>query len=139
MTLLTDVTAAAANRLPKVIGPKAHGVIDYAQSAFFLTVGLLCWKRNRPAAIAALGTSALVLTQALLTDYPLGVKPVISFETHGKIDAYFASTSWAIPKLFGFRGTPAAKVFEANSVVAGGIVGMTDFNSSRAFQDRLAG
>ncbi len=123
--------------LPKVIGPKEHGMIDYAHVAFFFSVAFLCRKRNPSAALAALGTGAFVLVQSLLTDYPLGAKPVISFETHGKMDASFASASWMIPKVFGFSGTKEAKIFEINSAVEGCVVGMTDFDSDRTRLERV--
>ena len=122
--------------LPKAIGPREHGMIDYAHAAFFFSVALMCRKTNRPAALAALGTGTFILVQSLLTDYPLGVKPVISFETHGKMDAAFASSSWMIPKVLGFSNTGAAKIFEINSAVEGTVVGMTDFNSDRARLER---
>ncbi|MEO6829550.1 MAG: hypothetical protein ABI164_07035 [Acidobacteriaceae bacterium] len=126
-----------SEHLPKVIGPREHGMIDYANAVFFFGVAFLCRKRNRPAALAALGTGAFVLAQSLLTDYPLGAKPVISFETHGKMDAGLASASWMIPKLFGFSDTKEARIFEVNSAVAGCVVGMTDFNSERARLERV--
>ena len=127
-----SVLSAIESRLPKVIDAKTHGIIDYSHSAFFLTLAILCRKSNPRAAWAALGTSALVLGQSLLTDYPLGAKPAMSFETHGKLDGGFASASWAIPSLFGFNGTKAARVFQINSLVEGAVVSMTDFNSTRA-------
>ena len=114
--LFPDAKVSTAAKL-KVISPKVHGFIDYGHAAFFLTMGLVWLKRNRAASAAAFATGGLVLVQSLLTDYPLGVKPVISFPTHGKMDAAFASGSWLIPKLFGFEGTPEAKVFESNAAV----------------------
>ncbi|HEX6496123.1 MAG TPA: hypothetical protein VF018_11605, partial [Acidobacteriaceae bacterium] len=92
-------------RLPKVISPAAHGVIDYAHAAFFFTVGLLSRRSNKGAARAAFAASGFILAQSLLTDYRFGWKPLISFETHGKMDSVFASSSWLIPVLFGFHGT----------------------------------
>ncbi len=134
-----DTALDLTDRVPKVISPKEHGMIDYAHATFFFSVALLCRKSNKPAALAAFGTGAFILVQSLLTDYPLGVKPIISFETHGKMDAGFASASWMIPKIFGFSGTKAAKIFEMNSVVEGSVVGMTDFNSDRARWERARG
>lgn len=122
---------------PKVISPKAHGFIDYGHAMFFFGLGLLCRKHNKRAAMAAFGTGAFVLVESLLTDYPLGLKPVIPFATHGTMDAGFASASWAVPKLFGFSGTPAAKVFQINSAVEATVVELTDFSSERARRDRL--
>lgn len=119
-------------RLPKVISPTAHGVIDYSHAAFFAGMAALCWKKNRPAAIAAAGTSAFILVQSLLTDYKLGVKHVIPFAVHGKMDAGFAAASLAVPSAFGFGGTAAARVFQANAFVESAVVGMTDWSSDRA-------
>jgi hypothetical protein len=126
------------NNLPKVISPKAHGVIDYAHAAFFFAVGLLCRRSNKKAARAAFATSGFILAQSLLTDYRYGAKPIISFETHGKMDSVFASSSWAIPLVFGFRGTTAAKIFEVNFLAEASVVGMTDWDSRRAHWERIA-
>ena len=123
--------------VPKVISPTAHGVIDYCHVAFFFTVGLLCRRRNPRAASAAFATSGFVLAQSLLTDYRLGVRPVLPFRTHGKMDQVFAASSWLMPFLFGFRGTGAAKIFEVNSLAEGGVVAMTDWSSARARLERV--
>ncbi len=90
--------------LPKVIDAKTHGIIDYCHAAFFLTLGFLCLKANKRAASAALATGSFVLVQSLLTDYPLGLKPVLSFATHGQMDAGFASASWP------FRASSASRI-----------------------------
>ncbi len=126
------------NKLPKVISPGAHSVIDYAHAAFFFTTGLVLWGRNRRAAIAALGTGAFVLTQSMLTDYPGGIWPRISFQTHGRMDAGFASASLIVPKLLAFDQTSAAQIFRTNSVVEACVVGLTDWDSEEARQERAA-
>jgi hypothetical protein len=138
MSLINQGVHVLQNKLPKVISPTAHGVIDYAHSAFFFTVGLLCSRSNKRAACAAFATSGFILVQSLLTDYRLGATPVISFETHGKMDSVFASSSWLVPRIFGFTGTAAAKIFEANSLAEASVVGMTDWDSDRAHQERIA-
>ena len=135
--LNTNLEALEA-KVPKVISPTAHGIIDYAHATFFLGLGALCLSRNKRAAAAAFTTGGFILVQSLLTDYRLGVKPVISFETHGKMDSVFAASSWIIPRIFGFAGTGAAKVFETNSVAEGSVVAMTDWNSERAHAERAA-
>jgi hypothetical protein len=138
MSVLTQGIDALETRLPKVISPSTHGIIDYAHSAFFFTVGVLCSRSNKRAACAAFATSGFILAQSLLTDYRFGWKPLISFETHGKMDSVFASASWLVPVLLGFRGTKAAKIFEANSLAEASVVGMTDWNSKVAHWERLA-
>lgn len=73
-----------------------------------------------------------MLVQSLLTDYPLGAKPVLSFNAHGKLDAAFAASSALMPELYGFSGTPAAAVFRANSLVESTVVALTDWDSNKA-------
>lgn len=119
-------------RLPKVIGPQTHGIIDYCHAAFFAAMAAVCWKSNRRAALAAASTSGFVLVQSLLTDYKYGVKREIPFSVHGQMDGGFAALSLAIPKLFGFSDTPAANVFRANAFVEGTVVGLTDWSNERA-------
>jgi len=123
--------------LPKIISPTAHGIIDYCHAAFFFTVGVLCTRsRNKAAARAAFATSGFILVQSLLTDYRFGAKPVFSFETHGKMDAVFASSSWMLPLLFGFKDTAAGRIFEGNSLAEASVVAITDWNSQRAHEER---
>ncbi len=119
-------------RLPKVISPQIHGIIDYSHAVFFATVAAVCWKRNRPAALAAATTSALVLVESLLTDYKYGVRKVIPFSVHGQMDGGFAAASLAIPKAFGFEGTVPATIFHANAFVEAAVVGLTDWSDDRA-------
>jgi hypothetical protein len=138
MSLINTGLDMLEPKLPKVISPTAHGIIDYAHAAFFFTVGVCCSRSNKRAASAAFATSGLILVQSLLTDYRFGAKPVFSFETHGKIDSVFAASSWLIPQIFGFKQTTAAKVFEMNSVAEASVVGMTDWNSERAHEERTA-
>ena len=138
MSLPADTLVTLENKLPKVITPTEHGVIDYAHAAFFFTVGMVCRRSNKRAARAAFATSGFILVQSLLTDYRLGVKPVISFETHGKMDSVFAAASWLVPQFCGFKGTPAAKVFQLNSVAEASVVGMTEWDSERAHNERAA-
>ncbi|HEY0785818.1 MAG TPA: hypothetical protein VGD62_08085 [Acidobacteriaceae bacterium] len=138
MSVFTTGLNMLENRLPKVIDARTHGLIDYGHAAFFLGMAFFCRKSNPRAATAALATGAFVLTQSLLTDYPLGVTPVLSFEQHGKLDAGFAASSLALPRLFGFEDTGAAKIFKANAFVEATVVGLTDFSNQHAQAEKAA-
>ena len=133
-----DVLNVVEKRLPKVIDARTHGMIDLCHATFFFGMALLCRKKNPRAATAALATGAFVLVESLLTDYPLGAKSVVSFSTHGRMDAAFAASSLALPKIFGFEHTNAAKVFKMNAFVESAVVGLTDFNSNHAREKKLA-
>jgi len=57
----------------------------YAHAAFFFLWGLLSAARTKPAAAQRFAGPALHLAQSLLKIIRYGAKPVISFETHGKM------------------------------------------------------
>jgi hypothetical protein len=143
MSITTAALEQVEKRLPKVIDARTHGIIDYCHAAFFLGMAALFARKNRAAATAALATGAFILVESLLTDYPLGAAKVLPFETHGRMDAGFAASSFMMPKWFGFSGTGAAQVFKMNGFIEGMVVGMTDWNSERARAEeppmRLAG
>lgn len=132
MSLATAALGEVEKRLPKVIDARTHGIIDYCHAAFFFGMAIFCARRNRRAAKAALATGAFLLAESLLTDYPLGAKKAIPFETHGRIDAGLTASSFMIPAWFGFSGTAAAQVFKINGFVEGMVVGMTDWDSERS-------
>src|SRR3954454_17535986 len=98
MSVATALVERVENRLPKVIDARTHGIIDYCHAAFFFGMAIFCARRNRNAATAALATGAFILVESLLTDYPLGARKVIPFETHGRMDAGFAGSSFLMPK-----------------------------------------
>jgi hypothetical protein len=118
-----------AEKLPKVIGPKAHAIIDFAVASSFLTMGALWLGSNKRAAIASFICGGAALTNSLLTDYPGGVADVISFETHGKIDVGLAAATALMPKLLGFSDEGRAWFFRAQSGAETVVVGLTDFGS----------
>jgi hypothetical protein len=123
--------------LPKVIGAKTHGLIDYGHAVFFFGMALVCRKKNPRAAVAALATGSFILIQSLLTEYPLGAEPLIEFNLHGKMDAGMAATSFIMPELCGFSGTGAATVFRANSVVESTVLALTNWSTEKAQIQRL--
>jgi hypothetical protein len=131
MYVATSRLRPPSTRIHKVIDTRTHGLIDYCHAIVFLGMALLFRKSNPRAATAALLTGSFVLAQSLLTDYPLGVAKVFSFATHGRMDAVLAASSPLIPSLFGFKGTAAARVFQANCLIACSVVGLTDFGSHR--------
>ncbi len=117
-------------QMPKVITPRGHGVIDYAMAGAFLIGAWRMWESEKRAAVASLVTGGLLLTEALLTDYPLGVKPMLSFEVHGQIDHAFMPVALAIPQTFAFKSKGAMWFFRINAIAAGLVVSMTNFNAN---------
>lgn len=132
MTIATRALEQVEKRLPKVIDARTHGIIDYCHAGFFFGMAWFLRKKEPRASWAALATGSFLLAEALCTDYPLGVARQLPFETHGRMDAAFAASSMALPRILRFEGTPASKVFKGNSLASATMVGMTDWNSKRA-------
>lgn len=91
----------------KFIGPKLHGALDYAVAVALIAVPLLFDFAATSAAalwIAVAGGGALFV-YSLFTDYSAGVRAVIPFRVHLKLDAIAGAALLAAPYLFAFAGT----------------------------------
>lgn len=139
MSLSGLVLEQVEKRLPKVMDARRHGAIDYLHAAFFLGMAL-AYRRRRPrVAVAAAVTGGFLLTEALLTDYPMGMKKVIPFEVHGRIDGSAALASLSLPRILAIEGTAAAALFKGSGIFGATMVGLTDYNSERARAERERG
>jgi hypothetical protein len=131
--------AAADNltrRLPKLISPKTHAIVDYATIGAFLVAGAVFWRTNRPAARAALVCAGAELALNLLTDYPGGVTKTVGFPVHGKVDLGLAALTATMPELLNFRG--GRSFFLAQSGITTAVANLTRFNPRRAPRRRIA-
>jgi hypothetical protein len=135
MALMHKSAAILSSRLPKVLGPRTHAVIDYSVAGLFLGAGLLFWGRHKRAAISALLCGAGTLLNALFTDYPGGVVGGISFETHGSIDAGLAGLAATIPGLMGFDRDAQTRFFEASAVAGTLAAGFTDYSGTEQHEE----
>src|SRR3982750_2599107 len=103
LTQLTD-----SNR---PITPAMHAVLDYTVAATFLGVAAWFAGRHRRAAALALTNGVMVAVMSMLTDYPGGLLPVLSFRGHRNADVLQAALAGAGPVLFGFAGDREAAYF----------------------------
>ena len=131
MPVLQKGVAALANRMPKVISPKSHAIIDYATIGTWFALGAWFMGRNKRAGISALICGGAELATTLMTDFPGGVADVISFPTHGKIDMGLAATASALPNFMGFDDEDEAKWFRIMGLNITAVGSMTDFHQER--------
>ncbi len=129
MALLHKSASMFSNRLPKVLGPGTHAIVDYSVAALLFTAGALFWSRHKSASISAILCGAGTLLNSLFTDYPGGVVPAMSFETHGRIDIGLAGIAASIPGLMRFDDEAQARFFEATAVAETLASGFTDYKS----------
>jgi hypothetical protein len=127
MPLADRATRVVANRLPKLIGPRAHAVADYATAGAFFLMGALFWRNNKSAAVGAVLCGTAITATSMLTDYPGGVRRVISFSTHGRIDAGLAGLTATMPNFMAFNDDDEAKYFRGFALLETVIAGLTDF------------
>jgi len=128
MPILQKGVAIAAGKMPKVIKPPAHAVIDHLLAgSFFIAAGLV-WKRNKRAAIGSLICGGIAAANNSFTDYPGGIWRLLSFQTHGKLDAGLAALTATMPRLMGFGDDSDSKFFTMQSLLETAVTAMSDFD-----------
>jgi hypothetical protein len=130
MPILDQVAKWTTNKMPKVINPTAHAIIDYATAASFFGMAAFFWRRNKRAAVGALVCGAAETITALCTDYPGGVVEEISFETHGTIDFGLSGMVASLPDMLRFSDEPESKFFRMQGLALATITGLTDFTGT---------
>jgi hypothetical protein len=130
MPFLDQAAKWTTNRLPKVINPTAHAIIDYATAASFFGMAAFFWNRNKHAAISSLVCGATETLTALLTDYPGGITDAISFETHGSIDFGMAGFVASIPDMLRFSEDRESYFFRVQGIALAVVTGLTDFTGT---------
>jgi hypothetical protein len=127
MALWQKGVRMAAGKMPKIIGPTTHAVLDYAVAGSFVLMGILFWRRNKRAAVGSLVCGGAAAANTLLTDYPGGSHKVIGYKAHGHIETGIVAMTAAIPRLLRFEDEPEARFFELEALANTVIVGLTDF------------
>jgi hypothetical protein len=128
MALWQKGVRMAVGKMPKVIDPTTHAVLDYAVTGSFLLMGILFWKRNKRAAVSSLLCGGASAANIWLTDYPGGRRKVISYKAHGHIDTGIAGMTAGMPRLLRFEHDAEAGFFEIEALANTAIVGLTDFD-----------
>ena len=130
MPMLEQATKWATNKMPKVINPTVHAIIDYGMAASFFTMAALFWKRNKRAAISCLVCGGADTTISLLTNYPGGVTDAMSFETHGRIDFGMSGLIASMPNLLRFDDEKESAFFRLQGMAMAAVTGLTDFTGT---------
>jgi len=129
----------AARRLPKVIDPTTHALLDYVIAGSFLVRGALIWRRQRRAAVASLICGGSALANAMLTDYPGGITPRMSYRTHGRNDSAIAGFTASAPSLLSFsRHRNTRLFFNVAALLETAIIGLTDFEQESERESLVA-
>jgi hypothetical protein len=127
---IAPLATRAEDRVPRVISPRLHAVIDYATVGAAAFIAYKLWNRNRRAAVSAVVTAVTEATVVAMTDYPGGFTRQISFPLHGRLALGHATMIGNMPRMMGFQGTPEEKLFAGWSAVVALLVALTDFSGT---------
>ena len=130
MPLMQNAIKAVTNRMPKVISPRTHAIIDYATAGAFIGMGIFLWRRNKRAAMASLICGGAEAASSMVTDYPGGVWKLMSFRVHGGIDMGLATLAGSMPEMMNFDESRASRFFTAQSLRIAAVTGLTDFTGT---------
>jgi hypothetical protein len=126
MPLLDAGVRTLSNRLPKVISPKTHAIIDYASAGTFVAAGLLMMGSSKRAGIGSIICGAAQAGLVMMTDVPGGVFRAIDMDTHLKIDAGFSGFVATMPNLLGFGDEKKSWFFRAQGMNIAAVGAMTN-------------
>jgi hypothetical protein len=129
MPILNRLAKVVARPFPRIISPKGHAIVDYITVGSFLMSAGFFWGQNKRAALAALIAGGSELALSLLTDYPGGVKRVISFQKHGEIDLGLAAMTATMPEFLAFNNDQEKKLFLAHGALITAVTELTQFPS----------
>jgi hypothetical protein len=127
---MTATDLARTPALTKAISPAQHAVLDYGVAGAFFTFGFSVLSRHRSAAALAFVNGAMILGMSMLTDYPGGVFPTISFRAHRTGDIAQAALAGLGPILFGFESDPEAKYFYGQAASEAGVIAATEWDAA---------
>ena len=116
--------------VPKVIDPKMHAVADYSAAAGLACLGLYLRDRNSTLSNFAFMNAGMIVMTSLLTRYPGGVIPAMSFKMHGMMDAVQGALLAAGPLLLGQQDDPDSKYFYGQAALEMGVVAATDWDAA---------
>jgi hypothetical protein len=89
----------------RFVPTRLHGVVDYAWgAALILMPRLLGWPADSAEARVAQAVGLGAIAYAAVTDYELGLVPVLSMRDHLALDVAGGAALAAAPWLFGFAG-----------------------------------
>lgn len=117
MPLLNSAARIVAKPFPRAVSPRTHAIIDYMTAGSLFMSALWFWRRSKRASVAALISGGAELAVSLLTDYPGGVKKIITFRKHRDIDFGLGAMTATLPEFLAFKDEPEKKFFLAQGAM----------------------
>ena len=116
--------------VPKVIDPAMHAVADYSAAAGLACLGMYLRDRNSTLSNFAFLNAGMIVAMSLMTKYPGGLVPAMSFKMHGIMDAVQGALLAAGPVLLGQQDDPDSRLFYGQAALEMGVVAATDWDAT---------
>ena len=117
MPLLNSMVKMVAKPIPRMVSPKVHTMFDYVTVGVFFGTAAWFWRRNKRASIASAICGGTELALVLLTDYPGGVKKVLSYRAHREMDYGLAAMVATMPESLAFKEGKEVKFFRVQGAL----------------------
>jgi hypothetical protein len=127
MPILHKAIQLLGKPLPKVASPKAHAIADYSTALLFVLGAGLFWNRSKRAAVASLICAAAETGIAAFTDYPGGLKRIISFPLHKKMDVGLSTMVATMPEFLAFEDQREKNFFHLQAALIAAATVLTNF------------
>ena len=115
----------------RFIDARVHGLLDLAFVVIFLLAPLVYGLGGSPAAISWI-LAVIHLALTLLTRFPMGIRKVIPFVTHGIIELLVGVFLVTLPTIAGYGpGSPARRFYTVIGAVILVIWVLTDYRTSK--------
>ena len=120
--------------ITRSIGPATHGILDYLMVIILaIGPGVAGFSPSTAQAKFCWAIMALLFILSILTRYPLGVKKVIGFVSHGIVELVIAVVILVLPWTRSFSaGVLSRNFFVGIGVLIAVIWTLTDFRNVRA-------
>jgi len=117
----------------RVIGPLAHGIIDYAMVILLVVGPSVAGFRNPKQVMMCYGLAAAHFLLTFITRFPLGVLKSLPFVLHGMVEIVVAILLIILPWLANFSaGVNSRNFFVAIGAIILIIWMLTDFRGKRS-------
>ena len=127
---MANALQTLANPVPKVIDPAMHAVADYSAAAGLACLGMYLRDRNSTLSNFAFLNAGMIVAMSLMTKYPGGLVPAMSFKMHGIMDAVQGALLAAGPVLLGQQDDPDSRLFYGQAALEMGVVAATDWDAT---------
>ena len=130
MSIVTSIANLATKPMPKMVPAKGHAWADSLVTGAFMLAGLVYWRRNKRASLAAFACGGTHLATSLLTSYDRRKAKPINLRLHRDMDLGMAAMVAAMPGFLQFEEDRQKKFFLLQATALTALANLPDFEQA---------